>query len=182
MLAFHLEHLEYLEAQKGALEAEIDTYARSASFRNRVEALCCFRGVKTLTAMTQLTELGDIRRFAKATGLMAFAGLVPCERSSGNVQRRGAITKAGSGELRRVLVEAAWHYRKRAGADLILKRRRMGKDPQVVAIAIKAQHRLHRTFWKIASRKHSCKAVTATARELCGFIWSALWVIETKED
>lgn len=181
ILTFHLEHLEYLEAQKHALEREIDIYARSAPFREKVSALCCFRGVKTLTAMTLLTELGDIKRFARATGLMAFAGLVPSERSSGNVQRRGSITKSGSQELRRVLVEAAWHYRKRAGADLILQRRRMGQNPQVVAIAVKAQHRLQRTFWKIAARKHSCTAVTATARELCGFIWSALWAIELQE-
>ncbi len=182
VLAFHLEHLEYLEGQKHALEARIDHYARKGPYRGRVEALCCFRGVKVLTAMTILTELGDIRRFGKATGLMAFAGLVPTERSSGNVRRRGGITKTGSQELRRILIEAAWHYRKRAGADLILNRRRMGQNPQVVAIAIKAQHRLQKTFWKIASRKHNCTAVTATARELCGFIWSALWAIESQED
>lgn len=177
VLAHHLEHLEYLEAQKHSLEAEIDRYARSDPFRNQVQALCCFRGIKTLTAMTILTELGDIRRFARPTGLMAFAGLVPSERSSGNVRRRGSITKSGSQELRRVLVEAAWHYRKRAAADLILQRRRMGQNPQVVSIAIKAQHRLKKTFWKIAVRKHSCTAVTATARELCGFVWSALMVV-----
>jgi transposase len=175
VLGFHLEHLEYLEAQKNALEAQIDRYARQEPWRRQVEALCCFRGVKVLTAMTILTELGDVRRFARATGLMAYAGLVPSERSSGNVQRRGSITKTGSGELRRILVEASWHYRKRAAADLILKRRRMGQNPQVVAIAVKAQHRLYKTFWKIARKKHQCTAVTAVARELCGFIWSALW-------
>jgi len=181
VLAHHLEHLEYLEAQRHALEMEIDRYARSKPYRNKVEALCCFRGVKTLTAMTILTELGDIRRFKKATGLMSFAGLVPSERSSGNVQRRGSITKSGSQELRRILVEASWHSRTRAGADLILQRRRMGQNPQVVSIAVKAQHRLHKTFWKIASRKHTCTAVTAVARELCGFIWSALWALESQE-
>lgn len=57
----------------------------------------------------------------------------------------------------------------------------MGQNPQVVAIAVKAQHRLHKTFWKIASRKHSCTAVTAVARELCGFIWSALWTQAEEE-
>ncbi|MCG8431247.1 MAG: IS110 family transposase [Candidatus Omnitrophica bacterium] len=181
VLAHHLEHLEYLEGQRYTLEAEIDRYARKGPYRRQVEALCCFRGVKVLTAMTILTELGDIRRFARPTGLMAFAGLVPSERSSGNVRRRGSITKCGSGELRRVLIEAAWHYRNQAGADLVMTRRRMGQDPEVVAIAIKAQHRLKRTFWKIASRKHTCTAVTATARELCGFIWSALWVISGQE-
>jgi transposase len=180
VLAFHLEHLEYLEAQKNALEAEIDRYACCQPWRNQVEALRCFRGIKTLTAMTILTELGDIRRFGRASGLMAYAGLVPSERSSGNVHRRGRITKSGSQELRRILIEAAWHYRKRAGADLILKRRRMGQNPQVVAIAIKAQHRLYRTFWKIARQRHQCTAVTAVARELCGFIWAALWT-QTQE-
>jgi transposase len=130
--------------------------------------------------MTILTELGDIRRFRTAPGLMAYAGLVPSERSSGNVQRRGRITRTGSQELRRVLIEASWHYRHRSGADLVLNRRRMGQNPEIVAIAIKAQHRLYRTFWKIASRKHSCTAVTAVARELCGFLWSAMRV-QSKE-
>jgi transposase len=166
VLAFHMEHLEYLETQKNALEAQIDRYARQLPWRDQVETLCCFRGIKVLTAMTILTELGDIRRFRTASGLMAYAGLVPSERSSGQVYRRGRITKTGSTELRRVLVEAAWHYRKRAGADLILKRRRMGQNPQVVAIAVKAQHRLYKKFWGIAARKHSCTAVTAAAREL----------------
>jgi len=183
VLAFHLEHLEYLEAQKHALEAAIDRYAKSEPWRAQVEILSCFRGVKMLTAMTILTEIGDIRRFARPGGLMAYAGLVPSERSSGEVQRRGPITKSGSQELRRILVEAAWHYRKRAGADLILQRRRMGQDPRVVAIAVKAQHRLQRTFWKIAAHRHPCTAVTAVARELCGFLWAALWapVAEPRE-
>jgi transposase len=176
VLVFHMEHLEYLESQKNALETEIDRYASCEPWRRSVEALCCFRGVKVLTAMTILTELGDVRRFHTAPGLMAYAGLVPSERSSGNVQRRGKITKTGSRELRRVLIEAAWHYRVRAGATLVLNRRRMGQNPQIVATAVKAQHRLYKTFWKIASRKHSCTAVTAVARELTGFIWSALWI------
>jgi transposase len=143
--------------------------------------LCCFRGVQVLTAMTILTELGDVRRFRRPTGLMAYAGLVPSEHSSGNVQRRGPITRCGSQELRRILVEASWHYRKRAGSNLVLQRRRMGQDPQVVAIAVKAQHRLYKTYWKIAARKHSCMAVTAVARELCGFLWAALWAQQAKE-
>jgi transposase len=79
---------EYLEGQRLALEAEIDRYTWLDLWRRQVEALCCFRGVKVLTTMTILTELGDIRRFARPTGLMAYAGLVPSERSSGNVQRR----------------------------------------------------------------------------------------------
>jgi transposase len=64
---------------------------------------------------------------------------------------------------------------------LVIDRRRMGQNPEVVGIAIKAQHRLHKKFWKIARKKHQCTAVTAVARELCGFIWSALWAIESQK-
>lgn len=99
--------LIYLEGQKTSLEAEIDRYAKREPYRRFVEALCRFLGIKTLTAITVLTKLNDIRRFKRPTDLMAFAGLVPSERSSGKVQRRGSITKSGSQELRCVLVEAA---------------------------------------------------------------------------
>ncbi|MDP2360858.1 MAG: hypothetical protein Q8O14_08900 [bacterium] len=46
------------------------------------------------------------------------------------------------------------------------------------AAALKAQHRLGRRFWHLAQTKHVNKAVTALARELCGFIWAALMALE----
>ena len=177
VVAMHLEHLEYLESQQRSLDAQIEEVSQSGTWRSGVEALRCFRGIKTLTAMTILTEIGDIRRFPSPRGLMAYTGLVPSERSSGEIERRGPITKSGNAYLRRVLVESAWHYRHRAGADLILRRRRQGQDPEVVAIAVKAQHRLSRRFWHLMKKKHTNKAVTAVARELTGFIWAALNVV-----
>jgi len=179
VLCLHLDHLEYLESQIQALDAELERLARQSGLRSQVEALCCFRGIKTLTAMTILTEIGDIRRFANPRHLMAYCGLIPGERSSGDVQRRGPITKCGNAHLRRVLVESAWHYRHRTGAQLVLNRRRMGQPAAVVAAALKAQHRLSRRFWHLAQTKHVNKAVTAVARELCGFIWSALLAAES---
>jgi len=160
--------------QRDALDTEIERYAQSASFRERVEALCCLRGIKTLTAMTLLSEIGDIRRFHSPRALMAYFGLVPSERSSGERQRRGPITKAGNSHARRILVEAAWNNRSRAAANLILNRRRQGQPPQIVAIALKAQHRLSRKFYKLWQRKHPHVAITAVAREFCGFIWAIL--------
>ena len=72
----------------------------------------------------------------------------------------------------RVLLEVGWNNRHRAGADLILSRRRQGQSPHVVAIAIKAQHRLYKKFWRLDHKKHRHVAVTAVARELCGFVWA----------
>ncbi|MCK4413807.1 MAG: IS110 family transposase [Candidatus Eisenbacteria sp.] len=173
-LAAELEHLEYLETQRTTFDFEIDRYAQAPPYRHHVDALCCLRGVKTLTAMILLAEIGDARRFRSPRALMAYFGLVPSERSSGDRDRRGPITKAGNGHVRRVLVEAAWNNRHRSGADLILKRRRQGQPPDVVAIALKAQHRLYKKFWRLDYRKHRHVAITAVARELCGFVWAVL--------
>jgi transposase len=176
-LAIELEHLEYLESQLRAIDTELEHVARSVTYREKVEALCCLRGIKSLTALTLVCEIDDIRRFAAPTGLMAYFGLVPSEHSSGNTERRGPITKAGNIHARRLLVEAAWNNRHRAAAELILNRRRQGQRPAVVAIALKAQHRLHKKFMRLDQRKHRHVAITAVARELCGFVWAILMAI-----
>jgi transposase len=173
-LAMELEHLEYLETQQRSLDSELERFATSNQYRTQVEALCCLRGVKALTALTILCEIDDIRRFAFPRALMAYFGLVPSERSSGDKEHRGPITKAGNVHVRRLLVEAAWNNRHRAGADLILSRRRQGQPPAIVAIALKAQHRLYKKFWRLDQRKHRHVAITAVARELCGFVWAIL--------
>ncbi len=69
---------------------------------------------------------------------------------------------------------SAWNNRHRVGADLILKRRRQGQPAEVIAIALKAQHRLYRKFWRLDQRKHRHVAITAVARELCDFAWAIL--------
>lgn len=173
-LAIELEHLEYIETQRQAMDAELERFAFAPSYRTQVEALCCLRGVKTLTALTLVCEVDDVRRFASPRTLMAYFGLVPSEHSSGSREHRGSITKAGNIHVRRLLVEAAWNNHHRAGADLILSRRRQGQPPAVVAIALKAQHRLYKKFWHLDQRKHRHVAITAVARELCGFIWAIL--------
>lgn len=181
VLTFDLELLEYLEAQRNNFDRMIDEIAQQEPWRSGVQGLCCFRGVKTLTAMTLLTEIGDIRRFRSPRGLMAYTGLVPGERASGEKHHRGPITKSGNPHLRRVLGEAAWHNRHKVGADQKLRNRRHGQDPRVVAIAIKAQHRLYKRYWRLQERKGTYKAVIAVARELAGFIWAAMWAIAERE-
>ena len=65
--------------------------------------------------MVLLAELHDFRRFPDPRALMAYLGLVPSEHSSGDRQHRGRITKTGNTLVRRVLIEASWHYQHRAG-------------------------------------------------------------------
>ena len=125
--------------------------------------------------MLILAELHDFRRFQAPRALMAYLGLVPGEDSTGEKHRRGRITRAGNGLVRRLLVEAAWRYRRRPGIGVALARRRTGQPPRVIAIADKAQQRLCRRFRRLADQhKPAPKIVVAIARELVGFLWAAL--------
>src|SRR5207249_2948177 len=86
---------------------------------------------------TLVTELHRFARFTTARQLMAFLGLVPGEHSSGATQRRGGLTEAGNAHVRRVLIEAAWHYRHRPTASAALRRRRAEQPARVIALADK---------------------------------------------
>ena len=124
--------------------------------------------------MTILTELHGLERFRSPRQLMAYVGLVPTEHSSGEKVARGGITKAGNAHVRRVLVEAAHHYRHAARVGPSLRRRRQHQPAWAIAIAEKAQHRLHLRYRRMVLRKKPYgKVIVAVARELVGFLWAA---------
>lgn len=142
----HLLGLEQIESRLAALGAKLEAVADEAPYREPVGWLRYFRGFDTLTALALVAELHDWRRFASPRALMAYLGPVPSESSSGDKERRGAITRAGNVRLRRRLVEAAWHYRHRPGVSYRLRERRAGQPARVIAIADRAQHRLHARY------------------------------------
>lgn len=138
-----------------------------------IEALQAFRGIKLLTASSIAFELGDLRRFPTAKRLMSYVGLTPSEDSSGDRVRRGGITKAGNGGLRRLLVESSWAYRHPPRVSYLLKKRAERVAPGVRKIAWSAQLRLHGRYRKMMGRgKGAQKTLVAMARELIGFIWA----------
>ncbi len=164
-----------LDARLEALDRQIEALAQQAPYRAAVGALRCFRGIDTRTAFGLVTELHSIQHFDRPGRLMAFVGLVPSEASSGERQRRGAITKAGNGHARKLLIEAAWHARHKPAIPAALRKRREGQPPEIVAMADVAQQRLHRRYWRLVQRgKPTTVAATAVARELAGFVWAAL--------
>ena len=89
-----------------------------------------------------VVEIGDLRRFDDPRQLMAFLGLVPSERSTGERVRRAGLTLAGNKRARRVLIEGAWSYRYPARVSQALQTRLEGLPKTVREIAWKAQTRL----------------------------------------
>jgi transposase len=144
-----------------------------------VKALQAMRGVEFVTAVTLVAEVGDFRRFAKATDFMGYVGLIPSESTTGDHRRQGPITKTGNSHVRHVLVESAWHYRRQPRMSKAIRERNEGLSPPVCAIAWKAQKRLHGRLQRLIGRgKNPAEAATAVARELAGFVWAIAREVE----
>lgn len=175
ILEDHLLALEQLEGRLLAFDEQIARIAEQVPYAEPVGWLRCFRGIDTLTALSIVTELHDVQRFASPRALMAYLGMVPSEYSTGSRHSRGPLTKAGNSRLRRLLIEAAWHYRHRPAVGDRLGKRREGQPLHVVALADRAQQRLHHRYRRLSERgKPQGKVVAAVGRELVGFVWAAL--------
>jgi transposase len=165
--------VDALVHRRDTLERQIVAMLPGSPWAVQAGRLRCLRGIDTLTAAGLCAEIGDFQRFARAEEIMSYVGLVPSEQSSGDQRRLGSITKTGSGHARRLLVEAAWHYRPRPRIGQALKSRQDGQPAEAVAIAWSAQQRLHRTWQRLEARaKRRTIIAVATARELAGFVWA----------
>ncbi len=146
-----------------------------------VRALMSLRGVDVLTAMTLVSEVGDFKRFKDPRSLMHFFGLTPSEHSSSDRRVQGGITKCGNAHCRRVLTEAAWHYRLSPKVSAAIQKRQEGQSKSVQTISWKAQQRLHKRFKHLAAKKKSVTAASAVARELTGFVWAIACAVKCPE-
>jgi transposase len=179
--------VEHQTTRLNRLDKEIIEAIAAAPERLRevVMALQALRGVAQTTAAIVAVEVGDFSRFSKPTQLMAWAGLVPSEHSSGGPgkARRYGITKSGNGHLRRVLTESAWLYRHKPNASAVINKRRLSATAPVVAIAEKAEQRLNARYRGLSeAKKPTNKVTTAVARELIGFIWAVARQAEQAAD
>jgi len=152
-----------------AVTAAIAEQAATSPDAVVITALQELHGVGLLTAVSLVAELGDLRRFDHPRQLMAYAGLVPSEHSSGSRSRRGGITKTGNTHVRRLLVESAWHYAR----PLRTRSAGTGEVGTVATSAAQARTRLPKRYWRLVGRgKPHQVAVVAVSRELVGFVWA----------
>jgi transposase len=135
------------------LELAIEEFLPRWSLAPVVQALQSLRGVDLIVAVTFITEVGDLGRFESPPG--------------------GAITKAGNGRVRHMLVESAWTYRHppRVGAKKLYKLQQVA--PKIREIAWQAQTRLTARYRSLTARgKKTTVVCTAIARELAAFMWA----------
>lgn len=174
-LTDYIGAIDALLVRRDTLESTITQLIPGSPWAQTVARLRCLRGIDTLSAVGLCAEIGDWQRFPRAAHLMSYLGLVPSENSTGEQRRQGAITKSGSGHGRRLLVEAAWHYRQPPRKGDALERRQAGQPAHVLAISWAAQQRLHRTWRRLDHERGKRRTIVAVAvaRELAGFCWAA---------
>lgn len=177
-LADYLHAHDVLLARRDRLESELDTLVQVASCAQQISRLRCLRGIDTLSALGLCVEIGDWERFDHPDQLSAYLGIVPSEHTSGSHRRQGAITKAGPSHARRLLIEAAHHYRRRPAVGCGLELRQRDQPPEIINIAWTAQRRLNARWRQLkdARKKRSGIVAVAIARELAAFCWEiATW-------
>jgi transposase len=118
-----------------------------------VRRLCTAPGIGPVTAIAFVSTLDDVERFEGAHKVRAYIGLVPSEFSSGERQKRGAITKTGNTRLRWLLIEAAWSIMR-------------SRHPNTEALRCWTQ--------SIAQRRGQRIAIVALGRKLAGVLF-AMW-------
>jgi transposase len=171
----YLASVQLLGGRRATLLEVLEAQVPGCSHAPTIARMRCFRGIDTLSAAGLCAEVGSFERFPKPGLLSGFLGIVPSERTSDTKRRQGAITKAGPGHARRLLIEAAHQYRRRPAIGETLARRQQGQDPRIIEIAWRAQRRLYQRWQHLreARRKPAGVVAIAVARELAGFLWEA---------
>jgi len=170
----YLGAIDALLVRRDTLEGHIERLVPASPWAEPVARLRCLRGIDTLSAVGLCAEIGDWHRFERAGRVMSYLGLTVSEDSSGERRRQGQITKTGSRHARRLLVEAAWHYRRPPAKSHALKRRQAGQHAHVLALSWKAQQRLHQRWQRLERERGKRRTIVAVAvaRELAGFCWA----------
>jgi transposase len=142
-----MRHIEFLDQELAQVEKLI---AQQALSWPEIRRLMTVPGVNLIGAASFIAAVGNPNRFLTSRKLVAYLGLDPRVRQSGDEPARsGRISKRGSPSARWALVEAAW-------------------------TAVLQPGPLHAFYERIKARRGHGKAVVATARKLAVLFWCML--------
>jgi transposase len=142
-----LRHIAFLDREIEAVERLI---AKDMLSSPEARRLMTVPGVNLIATATFLAAIGEISRFSSSRRLVAYLGLDPRVRQSGEQPARsGRISKRGSASARWALVEAAWSVVNQPGP-------------------------LRAYYQRIRSRRGHGKAIVAAARKLAVLFWCML--------
>ena len=147
-----IERFETLRRQMVALERHIRHLCKTPRYKVPCEKLRELMGVGLITAMTFLTEMGDLTRFSNRRQVAAYLGLCPSSFESGEADdRKGHITRQGPGRVRKVLCQAAWAaIRTDPQTRKVWKRIKRGSSRRGKKAVVAIMRRLGIHMWHVA--------------------------------
>jgi transposase len=105
MLHQELDHLQKVEKELAEVAEKLNELQANDE---RVQRLKEVRKVGPRLAEVVVSLIDDPKRFTRGRQVAAYAGLTPRQWESGTMQRQGHISRAGSGLLRKLLVQISW--------------------------------------------------------------------------
>ena len=137
--------VEGLRKELAEINRQVKALSKSERYKNNYDILISTPGIGMMTAMTLLTEIGDIRRFKRLDELCSFVGLIPRMYGSGEKMQAGKMTKRGRKALKVMLIEASWDAI-RLDPALMARfnelSKRMKKNKAIIRIARKLLNRM----------------------------------------
>jgi transposase len=147
--------LEVIDHLDGQITRCHETLRDAARDHPDVALLQTAPGVGPVLGYTIVSEIGDIGRFETPKHLVGYTGLCPRVHQSGDIDRRGPLTKHGPRWLRWAYIEAATHAcRHRAYRDRhqrIVKRLGRQRGPNVARVD--TARRLATATWWMLTRQ-----------------------------
>jgi transposase len=149
----YVAHYEFLCARERSVRSKLMGLVKLPAYERKVQVLCSKKGMGKLTALRLLLETGSFSRFKNSRKYTSYLGLTPSERSSGDKQRRGSITRYGNFALRSSLVEIAW-------------------------IVVRHDSSLRHTYHMLSHRRGRMRAIVAVTRKLAIKLY---WMMREEE-
>jgi len=124
---------------------QVTSLSTNERYASNVRLLKTIPGIGLLTAMTLLTEMETVERFADTDHFAAYVGLVPNRHNSGDVKNDGEMTFRGQSTLKKCIIEATWIAARRDPALSLAYNRyvqRMNSNNAIIRIARKLLNRI----------------------------------------
>lgn len=144
-LRTYMREIEFLLAKEKELQQSIRSLASAERYFSKMQLLTSVPSLGLISSMTLLTEIGDIKRFAKLEHLCSYCGLTPDCHSSGQAQRIGGMSRRGNHYIKSILIECAWMALRKDPALLLFYKQllpRMNPNKAVVKVARKLLNRI----------------------------------------
>lgn len=141
----YTDELIFLLEKQKQLNKAIEALSKNDLYSANVDLLRTVPAIGILSAMTILTELGDINRFQKQDHLYSYCGLTPDCHSTGDSERIGKVSRRGNIFIKTVLIECAWvAVRKDPALLLYFKQQlpKMDRNKAIIKVTRKLLNRI----------------------------------------